>query len=369
MRKFSKTGTVLGSVGLSAGVVMTTANVAHAVDFVSDAVNSLIGSNVSLDSGASLSNVGEVAAKYQGSSVGVVVVPELAVKNYSANQIAEQVLSGTGSQYKTIIVAVDASTDSFGVASVGGGSEIATILNSNSNGNAGETLVKNSDAIMQVAKTQSNTVTSTEVPTGSPTSPMEAVIGLSGGFLGAVILVVLGLTVAKKAGWLKRRVPNVKFSSKIYSDDFRVEAEALNAVRQKHYEFGSKRISSEIGRLMKETQVLFEMLHDSGNSDKLVEASVQYADIFKKLVIALGDKVYLKALKYPQYFENPSQLMKDGETALSVVNSQVVENIKQWNGRQNLEFRVALEALMSTGSENAVENIYNNTNEKGSATR
>lgn len=372
MRRFSQVAVGLGAFG---GVALTAlvAAPAVAVDFVSEAVNGLKTSNITVDSSASISHVGEIAVKYQGSPVGIVAVPSMATETFDAQALASQILGKTGGQYKTIIVVVDGPRDSFGVASVQDANAIATELNSSFSGDAGQVLWERSSTIIAASsRTEQQTTTTTQQPEpqGIPFNP---VTGGAGILIGLVLLFFLARNLRhlwpsgrEEAETRKVRLAKVPLPQDADGESLRQSMEKLERLRQEHSAVGSARVAGHLGTLLVNTSNFFTRLSRKGTPSQVRLASVRYADTFKKLATALDGDHYLDILQHPSYWENPKALLGEAESGLAAVGTMVLDNIRQLNGSQDLEFRVALESLNNiiTKNEQSVEHIMRDNSAK-----
>lgn len=86
-------------------------------------------------------------------------------------------------------------------------------------------------------------------------------------------------------------------------------------------------------------------------------AAVNYLDIFSKLNKALGEKYYLDISKNPQFWNNPQERLSAVRAALDATAKQLIENIKQINASQDIEYSVAIEALIRADA-NALQTAY-----------
>ena len=160
--------------------------------YVGESVAGLSNSPVYVDSDASLSNSGDIAATLKGTKVDVVALPDVAVSTYSANDVADMIRQKTGD---TTVVVVDNSvgSDRFGVSSAQNEEKIAETLNkalAQHNGNAG-------DALNAVSK-DVVTLTQTSTATGNGEfNPVPGLIGIGGGILGIILAVVVGGSVIR----------------------------------------------------------------------------------------------------------------------------------------------------------------------------
>jgi hypothetical protein len=358
MRKFSK-GAIIATAG--SGVLLTaTALPAQAVDFVSESINGLMAKNVFIDSSATLSSSAEISAAFSGSSVGVVSLPQMSTSTFSASALANQILNGTNGQYKTIIVMIDSSHDSFGVASVGDASLISKTLNEANSGDGGAAILKSSETIVQ-ASANAKTGTSTQ----AESSPSDGgAVMLYGGTSVLVAIVVAGAVFAlgrnKNNPKQKALTSSFKERLAVLPDDLRkVANEFVEITRMHELSTNSSMLGPELQKIVTNFTELFARIERKGTEQQARMASVQYIDTFTKLNSALGKDYYLDIRLHPDLWDEAPRRLKEVETAVSATSSELINNIKQVNASKDLEFKVALESLSKSINEISVGDLYN----------
>lgn len=359
MRKFSK-GAIITTAG-SGLLITATALPAHAVDFVSESINGLTAKNVFVDSGATLSKVSDITAAYEGSSVGVVSLPQMATSTFSANGLATQILNGTApGQYKTIIVVIDSSNDSFGVASVGDTALIVKTLNEANTGDGGAAVLKSSDAIVE-ASSGANTNTSTQAES-SPDSGNDVALYGGASVLLAVVLGVAVYALGRNKNAPKAMTVSVKDRLAVLPDDLRKVANEFVEITRLHQTAGtSSTLVPKLQKIITNFTELFARIERKGTEQQARMASVQYIDTFTKLNSALGKDYYLDIRLHPDLWDEVPRRLQEVETAVSATSSELINNIRQVNASKDLEFQVALESLSKSINEISVGDLYNDT--------
>lgn len=357
MRKFSK-GAIITTVG--SGVLLTaTAAPAQAVDFVSESISGLIAKNVFVDSAASLSNATEISAAFSGSSVGVVSLPQMSTSTFTASDLARQILSGTNGQYKTIIVMVDSSRDSFGVASTGDASLIAQTLNEANTGDGGAAILKSAQTIVK-ASTNVQTSTSTQAESSSNGGNVVLYGGTSLAVAVLVAAAVVALSKDKRKAKKKPLSATLREQLAVLPEDLRKVANEFVEIKQLHeLNSNSSILAPELQKIVTNFTELFARIDRKGTEQQKRMASVQYIDTFTKLNSALGKDYYLDIRLHPDLWDNAPQRLKEVETAVSATSSELINNIKQINASKDLEFKVALESLSKSINEISVGDLYN----------
>lgn len=357
MRKFSK-GAIITTVG--SGVLLTaTAVPAQAVDFVSESINGLVAKNVFIDSSASMNYANEISAAFTGSSIGVVSLPQMSTSTFSASALANQILTGTNGKYKTIIVMVDSSHDSFGVASTGDTALIAKTLNEANNGDGGEAILKSNLTIVK-ASANTQTTTSTQADSG----PADNSVVLYGGTSLAIAVLVTAAIVALSKDKRKAKKKTVSASLReqltALPEDLRKVANEFVEIKQLHELPGTNSmLAPELNKIFTNFTELFARIDRKGTEQQKRMASVQYIDTFTKLNSALGKDYYLDIRLHPDLWDNAQQRLQEVETAVSATSTEIVTNIKQVNASKDLEFKVALESLSKSINEISVGDLYN----------
>jgi hypothetical protein len=333
---------------------------AHAVDFVSESINGLIAKSVFVDSGATLSNVSEITSAYAGSGVGVVSLPSMATSTFSATGIANQILNGTSGQYKTIIVVIDSSSDSFGVASFGDVTQISKALNEANTGDGGAAVLKSAQAVTK-ASTSAVANTSTETSTQHNDSGNVVLYGGTSVLVAIVVgWAVYALGKNKKGSGTKVLQASFKDRLAALPEDLRkVATEFAEIARLHSLPSNSSMLAPELDKIITNFTELFARIERKGTEQQARMASVQYIDTFTKLNSALGKDYYLDIRLHPDLWDDTQRRLKEVETAVSATSSELINNIKQVNASKDLEFQVALESLSKSINEISVGDLYN----------
>ena len=142
---------------------------------VSAAVKALTSSDVFVDGEATLSHQSQIESAFRDDHIAVAVLPDGANSTLSANQLADQIKTGTAGKYDTVIVVIDSGQDTYGVASSHDASAITSALYGANNPDGGE-------AIMAA----SNTIASMGHPVLHDSGTNLVVVG--GGVLGLAVL-------------------------------------------------------------------------------------------------------------------------------------------------------------------------------------
>lgn len=354
MRKFSR-GAMAATVG-SMLFLTATATAAHAVDFVSDSINGLSSKTVYVDSSVSLNNSGIITGAFSQHSVGVAVLPEMATSTFSANTLADQILEGTDGQFETVIVAIDGRSDSFGVASNGDEVQIATSLNKNNAGDAGEALTKSAEVIVN-ATAQSQNGTSTEVSESGDSGMSLSTFAAPS----LIILVVIGVVIAVNT--VKRRPKNtarpiMDQNLAALPEDLRKVTEKFRSIYSQHKSRGNDELADRLGSIITNLQELFSRIARKGTEQQQRLASVQYLDTLTKLNNALGEDYYLDIQDHPELWNNSSKRLLEVKQAVDATSTELVTNIRNFNESKDLEFKVALESLSRSVNDTSVDQFY-----------
>lgn len=164
--------------------------------------------------------------------------------------------------------------------------------------------------------------------------------------------------VQSKRRTLKLHTPHL--DNKSFPDKFHDQLKVFKDLINLHQDNGMKKTASKMTQIVRSIDALFERLNKKGTNEQLIMASVKYAYILEKLSFALGEDTYLDVVNNPGLWNDAEKKVKDSERALNEVHKQIVENIKQLNDRNELDFRVALDALLSVSEkEYAFEEVFN----------
>lgn len=324
------------------------------VDFVGDAAAALDSSPVYVDSDATLSSRGDIASLAEDQHVAVVALPELATGTFSASGLAGQVLRKADG-YDAVIVVVDGSFDSFGVAArePSEGATLTRELNSASNGDGGA-------AVLQTLSRDDWRASSSagDGSGGSDGGGLGTVVGVGSGVVALAAVAAFGALVARRlrAGGAApaRDVP----------EELRSVLARLEALQRQHGMQLSPGVNARLQSILANVGQLFHRIRRTGTEQQVRIASIEYVDVLTKLERALGEDYYLDILRNPRLWENADARRAEVEEAVTATDEQLVTNIRQVNASQDLEFKVALESLV--GSMDAtVKDIYKHDDSQG----
>ena len=105
-------------------------------------------------------------------------------------------------------------------------------------------------------------------------------------------------------------------------------------------------IAEQIDLLVDNTAELFQRLNSKASTSQRRRALAEYDEILGKFVAALGHEYALDIIANPRLWDDPDQRLASVHAALQAVDSQLLDNIKQVNARQNLVFDAGVDRLM-----------------------
>lgn len=308
---------------------------------VSAAVKALTSSDVFVDGEATLSHQSQIESAFRDDHIAVAVLPDGANSTLSANQLADQIKTGTAGKYDTVIVVIDSGQDTYGVASSHDASAITSALYGANNPDGGE-------AIMAA----SNTIASIGHPGGDDSGTNLVVVG--GGVLG---LAVLGAAVVFLFRKFAGRSPADKVFERLPAE-LHQQVATLKELTARHEALPSGGLGYQLGQILENSTELFERLERKGTQQQARVAAVEYTDTLAKLNRALGSDYYLDILAKPALWEDSDRRLKEVRDAVGATQQQLIKNIRQVNASQDLEFQVALESLVGSMNTPSVESIY-----------
>lgn len=166
--------------------------------------------------------------------------------------------------------------------------------------------------------------------------------------------------VSSQRRTLKLRTPHL--DNKSFPEKFHEQLKVFKSLINVHQDKGMKKTAAKMTQIVRTIDGLFERLEKKGTNEQLTMASVKYAYILEKLSFTLGENTYLDVVQNPGLWNESERKIQDSEKALNEVHKQIVENIKQVNDSNELDFRVALDALLSVSErEYTFEEVFNET--------
>jgi hypothetical protein len=334
------------------------------------AVQCLESSRVCALDGTVLEASDQAVADALPNGLSLVVLSPDSVVTYSAGQLAERIASDAG---RAVLVMVDnpaGRKDRFGLAgSPEPGSELAgedqdaflAVLN-RADTNDGSTAIIDSAAELQSifegaepGQAESGGA-APEPERRSPVKTFFIVVGLVifavvGGLVLMVVLILRHSSPKRKA---RSRVDKKLFDNSEHADS--VEKALLKlrelgdvyAAKPSRYRIRGVPIHALLNSVIADVQELFRRLHAHGSAQQVRLAEAKYADVLKKLVLAVNRDYYQDIVDNPRLWPQAEARIAAIGAALEAVHQQVLENIKQVNASKDLEFQVALDSLLES---------------------
>lgn len=351
-----------GTIALS-GFVLSTPAMA---DSTTQIVNGLSNQNVYTSFDAQ--NIPQdLSQTYAGSEIAVVFLNESGV---NTSQIASQVLQGVnenGSNYDTVIVSVNGG--SFGVASVNGNSvQIAEFLNTN----GAESLITEASFIQEMSQTGA-TITGTEANpvSGSYDGGMNVGAGIGIG-LGVVVLLTAGVLLFRKffvkedkKNGLVKEVKSEEYFNNI-SQKLGGEIVRLRELISLHEGNDLKHSADALRNIDKRLGSLFSRLSRKGTADQVNMAAIKYQDLLKKIIYIMDEDHYMDVSLHPELWNNAEARKQNSLECVNAVDDQILDNIRQLNDSQDLEFNITMQALLSDSDDmDEIEELLFKDNSSG----
>ncbi len=327
-------------VAVVTAMVFGAASAAHA-DEVSDAVATLQSGNSYVAPGIGGATPSDTFAQ---NGIGVVVMEVNGNSTLTPAQLAQQIQSQVGSQFETVIVVnADASnSQAYGVAPTTSGEVVFPILQS-SGARGVDNLNLNAEAITAAV---AGTTTSTSVDPAPSGGFGEAGLMIVGGF-SILLVLAAGVTIVtllvRKAR--SRKVKAVT-SKAINSDKLKIQLEKFADIIERYRVLKFNDFASELNGTLTHINELFTRLDRKGSKSQTGVAEVEYTATLERLNGALGEDYYIDIARNPRLWDRPHERLDEVRAAASAVDAQVLENIKQVNSSRDLDFRVALEAIL-----------------------
>lgn len=362
MRK-STAGITVTSSAVAVGL-MGALPAAAADPYIDPAIEQLANTKAYADPGVTLAGMGQIASNLSSSNVAVAALPEGAVNTLSATSVAGMIQEKTGRD--TIIVVIERDgKDAFGVASTGDAAAITEALYTNNNtDNGGDAVLAAMDTI--IAKS-SVTATGTVDTKGGPAAADGTGIGLVGGaglFLGLVVIAAVAMKFRHKLKQVSAQNASTNITYDELPEELRKQLQEYQRIVRKHAQTADQVFMIRLESILKHLQELFRRLDKKGQSHQARMASVTYVDVLGKLNRALSEDYYLDIAANPTLWSNPQERLAEVRQAVVATDDQLVDNIKQVNASQDLDFQVALESLTSNMDNPEVDDLYGGENRR-----
>ena len=309
--------------------------------WVDPATEALQTSNVyiSQDAGVSGDLAADLSDAIGDASIGVVVLPDNAELEMPTTEIVDQLMAET--EYDTIIVAVgdDLAADSDALPE----DEALRIAN---------VAQEDFDTTEEALVTTVQQISSAAEPGAAPEAGVDGglIVGLAlatAALVGGGIAVVAVLRRRARAQGARGAVP----------ESIAAQVAVLRGLVGRYAAVGASgnqiaaQTSPQIAVLADHVTELFARLDRRSAEDQVEIAGVEYDDKLRKLTAALNSDYLLDILTHPHLWDDPDERIREVQTALSAVSTELVENIRQVNARRGLLFQVSLDGLVGRRKE------------------
>lgn len=323
--------------GLMSVAVLSVSSPALADD-IGRIVKSLESSNVYQSLGAKFPE--KVSSVYSNENIAIVY------NEGASDPGAEAVAISSQTDYDTVIVY---SGTSFGASSTNGnGSEIASVLNSSGDGvNA---VVSQANQVKQLTIVKTGTSVGTNPPITDSGIGIGAGIGLG---LGAVLILTVGIVLVKKLFGKKGsdEKPVKDILPKEYFDNVSQKlGQEVGRFRELIVKHENSDLPLSVERMKsvdKRLGDLFSRLSRKGTQDQVHTAAIKYQNLLKKVIYIMDEDHYMDLAKNPELWNHAERRKQDSLNCVEAVDKQILDNIKQVNDSQDLEFNITMQALLS----------------------
>lgn len=296
----------------------------------------------------------ELINAYSNSNVAIVYVND----GTNTAGIASSVLQQTN--YDAVLVTSNGAV--FGAAS--NKADVVTFAEMVNGGGGEAYLIANASEVQGVAAGETQLSASTE--TNTNTGAAAGGIGLVGGAgiaLGAALIVTVGILFAKR---LLGRKTGVKQSKKILANEYYMniskdlgkQVSILRNLIEKHNENDLPLSAERLIQVDKRLGDLFTRLSRKGTQEQVNIAAIKYQDLLKKIIFIMNEDHYMDVSLNPELWNRAEMRKQNSLEAVEAVDTQILDNIKQLNDSQDLDFNITLRALtMDSNNMSGIEEL------------
>lgn len=345
MKAFVKVALLFGSVvTLVLGGAM-----AASADEVNDAATALQQSNVYVESGVAVENVDGLKNAYANSDIGIAILSGDTVSNntnWTASTAAEYILNNTHDRFNTVILANDGNSPFVVVGK--NADKVSEILYKNAGGDLGTQLMKDSKAFFD----EGSHSAASGGKIGDDARIISEQIGIFALWAAVLGIVLLFVLVAIRIFIRSRKESPQKIravtSKAVDSDTLKKQMEKLANISVLLTKADASEMATTSQTIIRRLNELFTRIARRGGGSQLKLAQVEYTSQLSKLNDALGVDYFLDIISKPQLWDNPEVRKDEVRKAANAIDDQILENIKQVNSFKDLDFRVALESIISS---------------------
>ncbi|MFT4234965.1 MAG: hypothetical protein QM607_08220 [Microbacterium sp.] len=272
-------------------------------------------------------------------SIGVAVMTEEGLGEATHSYVLNQLFKDH--DYDTLIISVDG--DLLAASTSIDTDDAMTIANQAETAAAGDTTDALVSTVQQIDELDDSASTGDSHTDGGGLGGLLPVV------IAAVVVVAGGSTIA---GIVARNRRKSDVDVKGLPAAIRQRTDRLRALRAQYAAFGQQgnqiaaQTAADIDAVVGNTSQLFARLDSKASPAQRTIAEDEYSDKLGRLTAALETDYLLDQLKNPQLWDDPDERVREVREALTSVNTQIVDNIKQVNARTSLAFQVSLDSLV-----------------------
>lgn len=319
-------------------------------------------STVCFYDGASIGDSDAVEAALQNTGARVAVVPNDGSNSLNPSQAAAQAAQGSGTGELILVVAMDSGKDRFGVYSESGkASKVTAALNGAGKSDGGDAI-----ASAKLGSIYSAPATGAKGSAGSSAESRSIPVLAVGLVLILILFGVLFAMISRNSRRLRdsqsdnqptaATIANQK--SVDLSEDLKKELSIISKTIESYGRSSENRLREAAALLRPIHSHIYELFGriDRKNSNQNRElARVRYLSILRKLNSTLSKDYFEDIVRNPSLWEDSAAKADSVLAALSSVDRQIIENIRQVNGSKELRFLVEVSSLNGSGTTSVEE--------------
>ena len=124
------------------------------------------------------------------------------------------------------------------------------------------------------------------------------------------------------------------------------------------YAIGGEPVSGRLERLVADMQDLLRRMHAQGSAHQLAVAQAHYAHLLNQLVLVVAPTYLKDVMDNPHLWDDAEQRVLRVSSALTVLDAEILDNVRRVNTSADLDFQVALATITGLADDGGLDALY-----------
>ncbi len=124
------------------------------------------------------------------------------------------------------------------------------------------------------------------------------------------------------------------------------------------YTIEGQPVPARLGRIVADMQDLFRRMHARATAHQVRMAQSHYAHVLGKLVLVVSPAYLKDVMDNPHLWDDTEQRVLRVSAALTVLDAEILDNVRRVNASADLDFQVALATITGLADDGGLDALY-----------